>query len=202
MAIVIRKFSKNFRGSMPPNPPRAVLFLSLLQINSAEKKNTLNIMSKFDVPSLKKFRLGPWPETWSKCLITSFSRAKRLTPLCVVNKTKSNLHYTDGIKQKCVTSDGGGLFHGIAPWWHRNLAVVASRWRQCLIWPARESNPRSSAPTRMFLTTTTSTGRSYSVRIQLNSRLHPPSNISWIRCYLSVLIIGIDVTDNVPTFTD
>ena len=38
-AIIVSKFSKNFRESMTLDPPRAIfLFLNLLPINSAEKK--------------------------------------------------------------------------------------------------------------------------------------------------------------------
>ena len=39
IAIAACKFSKNFRGSMPPNPLEPFLFFNQLQISSA-KKNT------------------------------------------------------------------------------------------------------------------------------------------------------------------
>ena len=54
MAIAVCKFSENFRESMPSDPPRVVLALKLLQINSAGK-NTLEKKTKIDAPSLKKF---------------------------------------------------------------------------------------------------------------------------------------------------
>ena len=38
IAITACKFSKNFQGACPPNPPRAFLFFNQLQISSAEKK--------------------------------------------------------------------------------------------------------------------------------------------------------------------
>ena len=63
--------------------------------------------------------------------------------MCKDQKIKSNLHYTRGITQKRVTS-GGARLRGLAPAQQRNVATVASRWRQ--IKPARESNPRPTAP--------------------------------------------------------
>ena len=51
MAITVSKFLKTFRGSIPPNPPRAIfLFLNLLQINFPEK-NTLKKCKNFMPPS-------------------------------------------------------------------------------------------------------------------------------------------------------
>ena len=37
MAITVCKFSKIFRGSMPPDSPRVILLLKLLKINYARK---------------------------------------------------------------------------------------------------------------------------------------------------------------------
>ena len=51
MAITVSKFLKTFRGSIPPDPPRAIfLFLNLLQINFPEK-NTLKKCKNFMPPS-------------------------------------------------------------------------------------------------------------------------------------------------------
>ena len=51
MAITVSKFLKTFRGSIPPDPPRAIfLFLNLLQINFPEK-NTLKKCKNFMLPS-------------------------------------------------------------------------------------------------------------------------------------------------------
>ena len=40
MATTVSKFSKIFRGNMPPDPPTAFFILNVLQNNSA-RKNTL-----------------------------------------------------------------------------------------------------------------------------------------------------------------
>ena len=54
MAITVGKFSKTFRGNKPPDPMESLLLLKLLKINSAGK-TTLEKVTKFDAPSLKKF---------------------------------------------------------------------------------------------------------------------------------------------------
>ena len=41
MATTVCKFSKIFRGSMPPDSPRAVFILNILENDSARKKNAL-----------------------------------------------------------------------------------------------------------------------------------------------------------------
>ena len=50
IGIAICKFSKNFRGSMPPNPLEPFLILKLLKINSAKKKTTLEKVTKIVPP--------------------------------------------------------------------------------------------------------------------------------------------------------
>ena len=51
LAITVSKFLKTFRGSIPPDPPRAIfLFLNLLQINFPEK-NTLKKCKNVMPPS-------------------------------------------------------------------------------------------------------------------------------------------------------
>ena len=45
---------------------------------------------------------------------------------------KSNLHFAREITQKRETN-GGAYLRSLAPGQHRNVAMVASRWRQCLI---------------------------------------------------------------------
>ena len=59
MATSVCKCSKIFRGSMPPDPPRAFFILNMLQNNSAGKNFTLENMSKFGALFLKKFLNTP-----------------------------------------------------------------------------------------------------------------------------------------------
>ena len=54
IAITARKFSKNFRGSMPPDPLGSLLFLNQLKIGSAEK-NTLEKNVEVVAPLLCRF---------------------------------------------------------------------------------------------------------------------------------------------------
>ena len=75
MTITVCKFSKIFRGSKPPDPPRIVFVtvLKLLKINSAGKKTRLEKVTKFNalskkiseyVPDMKHFKkanLRPFP---------------------------------------------------------------------------------------------------------------------------------------------
>ena len=58
MATTACKFPKIFRGSMPPDPPRASFILNMLQ-NDFAGKNTRDNMSKFNAPSLKKILNAP-----------------------------------------------------------------------------------------------------------------------------------------------
>ena len=46
---------------------------------------------------------------------------------------------------KRVTS-GGAYLRSLESEQHRKVAAVSSRWQQCLIRPARESNPRPCVP--------------------------------------------------------
>ena len=55
MAITVCKFSKIFMGACPRTPLESFLLLKLLELNSAEKKTMLEIVTKFDSPSLKNF---------------------------------------------------------------------------------------------------------------------------------------------------
>ena len=54
MATTVYKFSKSFRGSMPPDPLKPILFFTRFKIILPEKKNTLENMANLDAPSLKK----------------------------------------------------------------------------------------------------------------------------------------------------
>ena len=76
--------------------------------------------------------------------------------------SKPNLDYTRGITSKRVTS-GGAHLRDLAP----GPGNTASKHHRtggqplatlCLIWPARESNPRPLAPIAMSLTTTLCAG--------------------------------------------
>ena len=83
MAPTVCKFSKIFRGSMPPDTPKIFFILSILQNHSAKKKTTLENMSKFGVLSLKKFlEYATDVKTFFKGLFTPFLG---LTSLRLVN---------------------------------------------------------------------------------------------------------------------
>ena len=75
MAITAREFFK-ISGKHARGPPGAFLFLNLLQINSAGK-TTLEKMSKFGAPSLKKFLTAPQTYTFLKGLFTIFFACRR-----------------------------------------------------------------------------------------------------------------------------
>ena len=53
MANIVCDFSKIFRRNMSPDLPESFLLLKLLKINLAEKKTTLEKVTKFDAPSPK-----------------------------------------------------------------------------------------------------------------------------------------------------
>ena len=73
MATTIRKFSKIFRGSMPPAPPRVFFILNMLQNNSAGKKLRLKICHKCGISSLKEnFEYAADMKTFFKRLIYTF----------------------------------------------------------------------------------------------------------------------------------
>ena len=180
MAFAICEFSKNFQGSLPlgvPDPLRDIFVPPFALNKLCREKNTLKKMSKFDVPSLKRFLNMP-PEIFSKCLSKPFPG---LTSLCLPRK-KSHLHYTRSITPKRVTS-GGIHLRDMAPGQHRNVAAVASRWRQLfdltgpgsstMTYPADSDvfNHQSSLPVVHT-----------PVDIQHYSKL-PPTEIFWIRSW-------------------
>ena len=53
MATTLYTFSKMFRASVPPDPPRSFFIPNMLQNNSAEK-STLKNKANWGAPSLKK----------------------------------------------------------------------------------------------------------------------------------------------------
>ena len=63
MAIIVREFSKIFRGSMPPNHLERFFFLFLNFKLIQPEKTTLEKMLIFGVPSLKQFLTTP--QTWN-----------------------------------------------------------------------------------------------------------------------------------------
>ena len=93
IAIAVCKFSKNCRGSMPPDPIESFLVHSLhklFKFKSAEK-NTLEKVTKIGAPSLKKILNTPLTLNIFKRLI--YARFGVQTSLHLVNiQPNSKLH--------------------------------------------------------------------------------------------------------------
>ena len=129
----------------------------------------LTATSRFADPSPQKFKnfehrrfLSLWPclcgrlPSSSPSLWSYIRWNEEHCPVVTASEhKKSNLHYIRGITPKRANSDGAHL-RGL----HRDntasketlqRSAVDSRWRYCLIWPARESNPRPPTPIPLSL---------------------------------------------------
>ena len=81
-------------------------------------------------------------------ILTTNQKSLSFKSQVVETNLNQMFHYTRCITPKRVTSKAH--LHVIAPRQHsffrRNVAVAASRWQYCPIWPARDLNLRPPAP--------------------------------------------------------
>ena len=113
MVTTVCKLSKIFRGSMPPDPPRAFFILNMLQNDSAGKKKTSQKYVKIWCPLPEKFSEYAADKNIYQ---RAFSVFLGLTSLCLVNiQPNSKFHPPHQNFLVPLLSAGSKLFFLLEP---------------------------------------------------------------------------------------